>query len=230
MTVIELTQQAVAESLVDLWFRFAQFVPILLGALIVFIVGWLVAIAAGQFVQRVLDLLRLNEPFERITGLRSTVERAGLDLNIPKFLGGLVKWFFFVVTLLAASDILGLAAVASFLNQVIAYLPNVVVAAIILVAGVLVATFVSRVTRASVEAARLPHGAGAAAVAKWAILVFTFLAAIFQLQIAEVLIQTLFTAFAAMLAIAGGLAFGLGGKDLAARILKHVESDVTAKP
>lgn len=229
MTVIELTQQAVVASLTDLWLRFAQFFPVLLGALLVFVIGWLVAIAAGQFIQRILDLLRLNEPFERISGLRATVERAGLDLNIPKLLGGLVKWFLFIVTLLAASDILGLEAVASFLDRVISYLPNVVVAAIILVVGVLFATFVARVTRASVDAANLPHGGGAAAVAKWAILVFTFLAAVFQLQIAEVLIQTLFTAFAAMLAIAGGLAFGLGGKDLATRVLKHLESDISPR-
>lgn len=226
MTVLELSQQAIAQSLVDLWLRFAGFLPTLLGALIVFIAGWFVAMAVGQFVQRILQLVRLNEPFERITGLRSALQRAGLELNVPKFIGGLVKWFLYIVTLLATADILGLDAVADFLNRVVAYVPNVVVAAIILVAGIIFGNFVARTTRASISAANLPHGSAVSAIARWAVLIFTFLAAILQLGVAEVLIQTLFTAFAAMLAIAGGLAFGFGGKDLATKILAHLEDDL----
>ncbi|TSC71582.1 MAG: small-conductance mechanosensitive ion channel [Parcubacteria group bacterium Gr01-1014_38] len=229
MTVLELSQQAIAQSLVDLWLRFAGFLPVFLGALIVFIAGWIVAMAVGKFIQRILHLVRLNDPFERITGLRAALERAGLDLNVPKFIGDLVKWFLYIVTLLATADILGLEAVAAFLNRVIAYVPNIVVAAVILVAGVIFANFVGRVTKASIAAAGLPHSAGVSAVARWAVVIFTFLAAMLQLQVADVLIQTLFTAFAAMLAIAGGLAFGLGGKDLATRILKHLEDDMNSR-
>lgn len=226
MTIWEVIQVAVSSSLGDLWLRFVDYLPTLLGALIVFIIGWLIALGIGQLVQRILELVRLNEPFERITGLRATVERAGLELNVPKFLGALVKWFLYIVTLLATADILGLEAVAEFLNRVIGYLPNVVVAAVILVVGVIFGNFVGRVTRASIEAANLPHRAGASALAKWAVVIFAFLAAIAQLGVAEALIQTLFTAFVAMLAIAGGLAFGLGGKDNAARVLKNLESDI----
>lgn len=226
MTVFDITQQAVGDALVDLWVRFAGFIPRLLGALIVFIVGWLIAVAVGHFITRLLKLLRLNDPFERISGFRSTLERASIELNVPGFMGTVAKWFVVLVTLLATADILELQAIASFLNQVIAYIPNLVAAAVILVMGILFANFVARVTRASIEAANIPHGAGTAAFAKWAVFIFTFLAALVQLQVAEVLIQTLFTAFAAMLAIAGGLAFGLGGKDHAQRMLQKLESDI----
>lgn len=229
MTILDIAQLAIADSLGEMWERLVSFVPTLIGALIVFIVGWVVAIGIGRFVQRVLDLVRLNDPFEKITGFRSAIERAGLELNVPKFLGGLVKWFIFLVVLLATANILGLKDVAEFLNGIIGYLPNVVVAAVILVVGVIAANFVGRVTKASIEAARLPHGTGTAAIAKWAVVVFAFLAALVQLQVAEVLIQTLFTAFSAMFALAGGLAFGLGGKDLATRILSHLERDATKK-
>lgn len=229
MTIWDLTQQAITDSLVDLWQRFIFFLPILIGAIIVFIVGWSVAIAIGRFVQRVLELVRLNEPFERLTGLRATLERAGFDLNVPKFLGGLVKWFLYIVVLLATANILGLSAVADFLNDVIRFLPNILVAAVIFVTGVILGNFVGRVTKASIEAAKLPHGSVTGAVAKWAVVVFATLAALFQLGIAGPLIQTLFTAFVAMVAIAGGLAFGLGGKDLAAKILKHLEVEVSDK-
>lgn len=227
MTILELSQQAIAESLVQLWTRFVFFLPVLIGALIIFIIGWLIALAIGQFVQRVLELVRLNEPFERLTGLRATLERAGIDLNVPRFLGGLVKWFLYIVVLLAATNILGLNAVADFLNDVIRFLPNLIVAAVIFVVGIIFGSFVGRVTKASIDAVKLPHGSTTGAVAKWAVVVFATLAALFQLGIAGPLIQTLFTAFVAMLAIAGGLAFGLGGKDLATRILKHLEADVT---
>lgn len=229
MTILEVAQLAIAESLGELWIRFVGFLPTLLGALIVFIVGWMIAIGIGRLVQRILELVRLNEPFEKIAGLRSTLQRAGLALNIPKFLGGLVKWFLFIVALLATANILGLDDVAEFLNGIIAYLPNVVVAAVILVAGVMLGNFVGRVTKASIEAARFPHGGSTSAIAKWAVVIFSFLAALVQLRVAEVLVQTFFTAFSAMIAIAGGLAFGLGGKDLATRILNHLESDATDK-
>lgn len=229
MTILEVAQLAIADSLGELWIRFVGFLPTFLGALIVFVVGWIVAIGIGRLVQRVLELVRLNEPFEKIAGLRSTVERTGLSLDIPKLLGGLVKWFLFIVSLLATANILGLEEVAEFLNGIIAYLPNVVAAAVILVAGIMLGNFVGRVTKASIEAAQFPHGGGTSAVAKWAVVIFAFLAALVQLRVAEALIQTLVTAFAAMFAIAGGLAFGLGGKDLASRILKHLETDVTKK-
>lgn len=229
MTILDVVQAAVTDSLGELWSRFVLFLPTLIGALVVFILGWVIAIGIGRLIQRILDLVRLNEPFERITGLRSTVERAGLDLNVSKFIGGLVKWFLFLVALLATANILGLQEVADFLNNIIGYLPNVVVAAVILVVGVIAGNFVGRVTRASIDAAHLPHGSGTGAIAKWAVIVFAFLAALVQLRVAESLIQTLFTAFAAMVAIAGGLAFGLGGKDLAGRILKHLESDATER-
>lgn len=229
MTVLEISQRAIADALGELWGRLISLVPTLLGALIVLVIGWVIALSIGRLIQRVLELVRLNDPFEKMTGLRSTVERAGWELNIPKFLGGLVKWFLILVALLATANILDLKDVAAFLNGIIGYLPNVVVAAVILVIGVIAGNIVSRVTKASIEAARLPHGSGTAAFAKWAIVVFSFLAALVQLQVAYVLIQTLFTAFAAMIAIAGGLAFGLGGKDLAARILNHLERDASSK-
>lgn len=229
MTILEIAQLAVADSLGELWSRFVGFLPTLLGALIVFIIGWIVALGIGRLVQRILELVRLNEPFEKIAGLRSTVERAGLALDIPKLIGGLVKWFLLIVALLATASILGLDEVAEFLNGIVGYMPNVVVAAVILVAGVMLGNFVGRVTKASIEAAGLPHGSGTSAIAKWAVVIFAFLAALVQLRVAETLVQTFFTAFAAMVAIAGGLAFGLGGKDLAARVLKHLESDATEK-
>ncbi len=226
-SVLEVSQYAIANSLGGLWERFIGFLPTLVAALVVFIIGWTIAVAVGNLIVRILNAVKVNDAFDRIAGLRAAMHHAGLELNAAGFVGALVKWFIVIVTLLTTADILNLTGVGLFLNDVIAYLPNIVVAALIIIIGVMFGNFVHRAIKASLGAAQMPHGTAAAAVGKWAIYVFAFLATLAQLQIATPLIQTLFTAFAAMLAIAGGLAFGLGGKDIAQKILGHLERDIT---
>lgn len=229
LSVFEASRNAIMISLQDLWIRFFGFLPVLIGAILVLIIGWLVAVAVGNLVNRVLKAAKLNDVFDKISGLRSSLQKAGMELNAALFVGAVVKWFIIIVTLMATSDILGLAGVSLFLNQIIAYVPNIVVAAIMVISGTLFANFVQKITRASAETAHLPHSNGGAAIAKWAILIFTFIATLVQLGVAEVLLQTLFTGFIAMLAIAGGIAFGLGGKDTAEKVLGHLEDDVTQR-
>lgn len=220
---------AVVTSLTDLWLRFIGFLPALIAALVVFFVGWAIAIAVGRLVEKILVVLRINQPFESIRGFKSATERAGLKLDIPRLIGEIVKWFLIIVTLLAATDILGLQDVSSFLTSVLLYIPNVVVAALILIIAVVLANFVYRTVLASVDAAGFTSGGIIAAISKWAIIVFALTAALLQLNVATQLIQTILTAFFAMVALGGGLAFGLGGKELAARWLKKAEEDLTGK-
>jgi hypothetical protein len=174
-------------------------------------------------------ILRINQAFENVRGLRDAAQRANVAINIPRLLGEIVKWFFILVTLLAATNILGLSEVSQFLRQVLEYVPNVVVAALILVIAVVLANFVYRTVSASVTAAGFGSASAIAAVSKWSILVFALLAALVQLNVAVSLIQTILTAFFAMVALAGGLAFGLGGRDLATKWLKKVETDLQGR-
>lgn len=220
---------AVVSSLADLWLQFIGFLPNLLAAIVVFGALWLVAVVVGRLVEKVLTLLRINQAFESIRGLKSAVERANLKLNIPRLIGEIAKWFLLIWALLAATDILGLQEVSSFLATVLLYIPNVVVAAVILVVAVLLANFVYRTVLASVAAAEFTGGGAIAAVSKWAIIVFAIFAALLQLKVATQLIQTILTAFFAMVALAGGLSFGLGGKDLASKWLKKAEEDIAGR-
>lgn len=220
---------AVVTSLSDMWLQFIIFVPNLIAALIVFFVGWAIAIAIGRIVEKVLDVLRINTAFESLRGFKQAVEQAGLKLNIAKLIGEIFKWFLLIVSLLAASDILGLQEVSQFLTSVLLYIPNVVVAALILVIAVVLANFVYRTVQASVDAAGFSSAGVVATISKWAIIIFAVFAALLQLNVATSLIQTLLTALFAMIAIAGGLAFGLGGKDLAAKWLKKAEDDLTGR-
>ncbi len=219
----------VVRSLTDLWAQFIGFLPNLIAALIVFFVGWAIAIAVGRLIEKLFVVLRINTAFENIKGLKKATAQAGLNLNIPRLLGEIGKWFLLIVTLLASTDILGLQQVSEFLRSVLLYIPNVVVAALILIISVILANFVYKTVLASVNAAGFSSGGTIAAISKWSILVFALLAALLQLQVATQLLQTFLTAFFAMVAIAGGLAFGLGGKDLAAKWLKVAENDLAGK-
>lgn len=228
-TIGATTSDAVISSLSDMWVHFATFLPNLIAALIVFFVGWAISVAAGRLVDKALVVLRINQAFERIKGLKDAVERAGLHLNISLLVGEIVKWFLIIVTLLAATDILGLGEISSFLTSVLLYIPNVVVAALILIIAVVLSNFVYRTVEASITAIGFGSATVVAAISKWAIIVFAVLAALIQLNVAVALIQTIVTAFFAMLALAGGLAFGLGGKELAMRWLRKLESDLTGR-
>ncbi|MDP3997979.1 MAG: hypothetical protein U1C49_03155 [Candidatus Andersenbacteria bacterium] len=228
-TVLSSWGGAVVNSLSELWVSFISFIPSLIAAIVVFFVGWAISVAIGRLVEKLLVILRVNQAFENIKGLKMAAARANLKINIPRLFGEIVKWFLITVTLLASTDILGLQDVAAFLRSVLAYIPNVVVAALILVIAVLLANFVYRTVAAGVSAAGFTSGGAVAAISKWAIIVFAFMAALLQLNVAASLIQTLLTAIFAMVALAGGLAFGLGGKDMAAKWLKKAEEDLTGK-
>jgi len=228
-TALNVWTDAIVTSLTDVWQQFMSFVPNLIAAMIVFGVFWLVAVGVGRLIEKALVVLRINTAFENIQGLKKAVQQAGLKLNIARLVGEVFKWVILIAGLLAATDILGLRDVSAFLMSVLLYVPNVVVAALILIIAAVLANFVYRTVQASVDAAGFTSGGAIAAISKWAIIVFAVFAALLQLNVATQLIQTFLWALFAMLAIAGGLAFGLGGKDLAAKWLKKVDADLSGK-
>jgi len=215
----------ILSSLESLWFSFVGFLPILLAALIVFIIGWLIAVAFGKLANRVIRIIKLDLLLTRI-GVKKALAKAKLKLDSGKFFEELVKWFFIIVFLMAATDILGLYQITEFLKGILYYIPNIVVAIIILLAAVIVANFLQKLVRASVEAADLQAAGFLGGITKWAILIFGFIAALTQLGIAVTLLQTIVIGLVAMLALAGGLAFGLGGRDQAARFLEKLKRDI----
>lgn len=223
---IQTWTEVVTASLQTLWSGFIGFLPNILGALIVFLIGWLIAALLGKLATQIFRTLRIDQILEKV-GFKKSLERANLKLDSGKFIGELVKWFFIIVFLMAATDILNLPQVTEFLKQILFYIPHLIVAVIILLVAVLVANFLQKLVRASVEAAGLKSANFLAAVTKWGILVFAVLAALLQLGIIPALIQTIFIGLVAALAIGSGLAFGLGGKDLAAQLLSKLKRDVS---
>ena len=214
-------------SFQQLWGGVFVFVPKLIIALVVFIIGWIIAVALGKVVEQIIRALKVDMALKSL-GMEEPVSRAGMKLDSGAFVGGLVRWFVILVFVLAAFDVLGLSQVTEFLRSVVlAYIPQVIVAALILVAAALLADTVNNVVEGSARAAHLPSAGFLGGVAKWSIWIFAILAALFQLGIAGPFVQTIFTAFVAMVAIAGGLAFGLGGKEMASRYLEKLRSDIS---
>lgn len=212
-------------TLQNLWTGFVAFLPNFLGALVIFFVGLVIAAGLSKVVEKLVDALRLDRLLEQF-GLGKLLERANLRLDSGRFIGVLVQWFFIVVTLLAVSDILKLEAFSDFLKQVLLYVPNIIIAVLIMLAGVVMAAFLAKLVRASVLAARLHAAHFLGALTKWSVLVFSFLAALSQLGIAGALVNTLIMGFVAMLALAGGLAFGLGGRDVATSSLEKLRAEI----
>lgn len=211
-------------SLQSTWTSVIGFVPLLLGALIVFVLGWIIALALGQLVEQVVRALKIDNLLMKLE-VEKVLERGGVKLNAGAFVGGLVKWFFMVVFLLAAVNILGLNDVSGFLKDVLLYIPNVVIAAVILIIAALVAETTEKLVRGSIEAAG-HRGSLAGVAARWSIWIFALIAALLQLRIVPELIQAVVSALVYGIALAFGIAFGLGGKDAAADMIAKVRGEI----
>ena len=216
-------------SFQNLWYGVVAYIPNIIVAVVIFVVGWLVGAALAKVVEQVLKSLKLDAALKN-TGLNDVVERAGFSLNTGMFLGMLVKWFVIIGFLVASLDVLGLSQVNSFLKDVVlSYLPQVIVAVLFIIVGALLAELAKDVVTGAARAAEVRSAGFAGSVAKWAIWIFAILAALDQLQVATAFIQTLFTGIVVAISLALGLAFGLGGQDAAGRYIERVKADISHK-
>jgi mechanosensitive ion channel-like protein len=202
------------------------FIPRLIGFLIILIVGLIIAALVARAVTFLLRKVGFDRVSDRV-GLTRFEQRMGIKMDTAGVLGRIVYWFILLIFLVAAADALGVPAVSNILNTLVAYIPNVFVAILVLFLGTLAATVVADLVRGAVASANIGNPNILAGVARWAIIGFAALIALEQLQITPTLLNELFGAFVAALAIAFGLAFGLGGQDAARRWLARGEGTVT---
>lgn len=218
--------QVLQASFETLLFGLVNFLPNLIVAVIIFVIGWLIGVGLGRVVAQVIASLRIDQAL-KAAGVDRVVERAGFTMNSGNFVGALVKWFFIVVFLVAALDVLHLTVVTVFLRDVVlGYLPQVIAAVLILLVAAVIAQAAERVVAGSARAAHLTSASFLGAVARWAIWLFAILAALDQLQVAPAFVQTLFTGIVVAIALAVGLSFGLGGQAAAARYIEKVREQV----
>lgn len=208
-------------SLINVWAGVFDFIPRLVGAIIVLIIGLVIASVFGSVIDQIIKALKVDNLLRKI-GVSAYVERAGLDMNSGKFLGRVVYWFFVIVFILAVSSILGLDVFADFLKQILLYVPNIIVSTLIMVATLVMARFLKNLVIASVLSAKLHASKFLGTFVWWVVVIFGLVTALMQLGINVYILQTIITGVVAMLALAGGIAFGMGGKDYAGRLIEKL--------
>lgn len=215
---------AISSSLTSIVTRVIEFIPSIVGAVVILIIGWIVAALLEWAIENVLRAVGLQTLFERAR-IEEIIKKAEVKKDTSALIGALVKWIILLVAFIAAADVLKLTQISEFLDSVLGYVPNAIAGAAILLVGTIFAHFMAKVVKSSIVAANLSFSDAAAAATKYGIFVFTILAALVQLGIASVLLSTLFTGLVAMLAIAGGLAFGLGGQSAAKEIIEKLKRE-----
>jgi len=194
--------------------HFLSVVPTLLGALCVLVVGWVSSSWIAAFVDKALVKLGFERAV-RHSGIAAFIERSGTSFTTSGVVAELSKWFVRLIFIQAAASVLAMPQISLVINNIIMFIPKLAVALVILVAGSLVAKFLARTVRSSVSEMGLTHPQILATFTHYAVIGFSIIAALSQLEIASSIVNILFTAFVSSVGLAIGLAFGLGGKDVA---------------
>jgi len=207
------------EALQGLWYGFLDFIPKLIGAIIIFVIGWFIAIWVGRLVSEILRRIKFDKLFEK-TKWDEALEKADIKVTISGFVGGLVKWILVIVFLLAAVEILGLTQFAFFLGDIVGWLPNLVVAAAIFVVAVIVADLAEKVIKTVVGKMSVGYVNMVGSIVRWAIWIFAAFAILEQLQVASDIVQIVVTGLVALVVLSAAIAFGLGGRESAKDIIE----------
>lgn len=208
----------IGDALLQLWAEVLLYLPRIVTAAIILLIGYVIARVLRTLLTKGLRAVRFDDVADR-AGVGRALQLAGIRMDAAAVLATVVFWWVFLAFIELAVDNLGLTAITAFINSLLGYLPNVFVAILILIIGALLASVVADVVRGAAGEAGLATAPLLASVARWAILIFAFLAALTQLNVAQSMIFILFAALVGMAALAGGLALGLGGVDAARSLI-----------
>ncbi len=221
---------SVGNSLSTMLSGFAQAVPNIIGFLLILIIGWIVAALVAGAVASLLRAVKFNELAQR-SGFSGFVQKAGVKNDAAGLIATVAKWFIRLIVLVVAFDALGLPAISQVLQDLLLFLPNLVVALVVLVVAGLAANALAGLVKGVAAQAGLGSPDLLANIARIAVWGFGIIVAVNQLGIAATLVNTLFIGLVGALALAAGLAFGLGGRDSAAQLLQSwTEQSKAAKP
>jgi hypothetical protein len=205
------------------WDAFATkitlFLPELIGAIIIFVAGLIIAKLVKMGIVKLLRLVRFDSAADK-TGVKGFLDKGGIVKAPSEIIGVLTYWFIMILVLIASLDALGLPIVSDILNDIFLYIPNVVAAIIVLILGILFGNLFSAVVRTAASNAGLSTAEGLGKMALYAIVVFSSAIALIQLGIGKEIVSSAFGLAFGALALAFGLAFGLGGRDVASNYLK----------
>ncbi|XOB41307.1 MAG: mechanosensitive ion channel family protein [Candidatus Nealsonbacteria bacterium] len=212
----------IQEVITLVWQNIVEVSPAIIGGILLLLFGFIIAGSLKRLAIAFLKRIRLNQVLRRL-GLDDTLSKIDVRFDASNFFGDVVKWFFIFVFLMASSEVIGLTQFSRFLERVIEYFPNIFIAFLMFVVAAFIADFSKKIVVGTLEKERIIYSKFLGRSIHWAIWFFALLAILYQLQITPSLILVIFIGMVAALSISVGIAFGLGGKDLASRILKELE-------
>lgn len=224
--MIETWGQITLSALQEALQGFLNFLPNLIAAIIVFVIGWFISVGIGKLITRILNSFRINQFFEK-RGWKESLAKVDIKMDISGLIGALIKWFLVIIFLSAAANILKLEQFSSFLTKVVAWIPNLIIAALIFVVAVIVADLLEKIIKGFAKTIGTGYVKTLGAVVRWAIWIFAIFAILVQLGIAPTIINTIIIGLVGMLALAGGLAFGLGAKDEAGNLIRQIREKIS---
>jgi len=215
-------------SLQSLWFGFVQFTPRLVLAIVFFVIGWFLGSLIAKAIEQVFSSLKIDSLLRSVS-VDNLLRKAGMNLNSGHFIGQVVRWFVIIVFLLPSLNLVGLDDVSSFLSEgVLGFLPQVIIAAFVLIIAAIVSEGLSKTVLATAKSMNLKSAHMLSVVAKYAVWVFAFIIALGKLGLGDYM-SILFSGIIAMLALAGALAFGLGAKDAAGRLISRLGEETNER-
>jgi hypothetical protein len=214
------TLNSVGDTLMNLLNQVMLYVPKLIGAAIILIVGYIIARIVRSLLTKGLRLVHFDQVLDR-AGITGMIQRAGTKMDGARLLATIAFWWIFLMFIDMALNTLALPTITTYFNLLIAYIPRLFVAFLIVVIGALIANVVAGAIRGATAETGTATSGLLGTLAKWFILLFTLLTAITELDIAQSMIFILFASAVGMVALAGGLAFGLGGRETAAQMVNN---------
>lgn len=211
------------DSLASFWRELASFLPQLVAALVLLFLGWMLAKVARSAVIRLLKTLQFDKVSEK-SGLEAFLQHADLEISLSSILGNLIYWLIILVMIVTVANSLGLHMVAELFNKVVLYIPNVIVAILVLVFGTILARFINRIVFAWLNNVGFEGALTVSTFSEYAMMVFVFFIAMEQLQIANELLTAAFIIAFGAVGLAFAIAFGLGAKDWAAKVVEQATS------
>lgn len=222
------TSTAVSGSYTDIMSRLSDFAPRLIVALIVLIVGWLIALIIGNIIATIAQAIGFDALARKI-GITRLLDKAGVAKGVSSILGQVVTWILVLVVFMSAAEVLGIQSVQTFLDMILNYIPHVIGATAVVLVGLVFASILSESVRSAAKLSGLNHTEILVSMTRNIIIAFTIIAALAQLRIAADVMKAILYGAIAMTTIAGGIAFGLGGQSAAKRAIEGAEKELTAK-
>lgn len=208
-------------SLTSFWTQLASFIPQLIGAILALVLGWMLAKVARSGVMRLLTLLKFDRATEK-SGLEAFMKHAELEVSVASVIGNLIYWLIILVMIVTVANSLGLQMVADLFNKVVLYIPNVIVSILVLVFGTILARFINRLVFAWLNNMEFEGALTVSTFSEYSMMVFVFFIAMEQLQIANELLTSAFIIAFGAVGLAFAIAFGLGAKDWASKVIEKM--------